>query len=64
MMAEANALNLAVIPWTVNETADIARLMDWGVAGLISDYPKRVLTALRQRQQAQLTRQDLPDSYF
>ena len=64
MMQEAQALGLAVIPWTVNEEADIIRLMDWGVAGLISDYPKRVLDILRQRQQASLTKQDLPDSYF
>ncbi|MGH1334727.1 MAG: glycerophosphodiester phosphodiesterase family protein [Aureispira sp.] len=64
MMEEAHHLGLAVIPWTVNEEADIVRLMDWGVAGLISDYPKRVLDVLRKRQQASLSKLDLPDSYF
>jgi glycerophosphoryl diester phosphodiesterase len=32
-----------VIPWTVNEQADIRRLIAWGVDGIISDYPERVL---------------------
>ena len=38
---EARALGLAVLPWTVNEPADMARLIDWGVDGLITDYPDR-----------------------
>jgi glycerophosphoryl diester phosphodiesterase len=36
---EARALGLFVLPWTVNEPADMRRLMDWGVDGLISDRP-------------------------
>jgi glycerophosphoryl diester phosphodiesterase len=40
-LAEAKALGLQVIPWTVNETADIERLMALGVDGLITDYPDR-----------------------
>jgi glycerophosphoryl diester phosphodiesterase len=38
---EARALGLRVLPWTVNEPADMARLIDWGVDGLITDYPDR-----------------------
>lgn len=34
---------IAVIPWTVNEAADICRLIAWGVDGLITDYPDRAL---------------------
>jgi glycerophosphoryl diester phosphodiesterase len=32
---------MKVIPWTVNERADMDRLLDWGVDGLITDYPNR-----------------------
>jgi glycerophosphoryl diester phosphodiesterase len=34
-------LGIKVIPWTVNEVADMQKLVDWGVDGLISDYPDR-----------------------
>lgn len=37
------ALNVAVIPWTVNKPAAICRLLAWGVDGMISDYPDRVI---------------------
>lgn len=40
---EAGRLGLKVIPWTVNDPAEMARLMDWGVAGLISDRPDLAL---------------------
>lgn len=36
--------NIQVIPWTVNETTDMQKLLDWGVDGLITDYPDRALT--------------------
>lgn len=48
-LAEARALGLRVIPWTVNDPADIARLVAWGVDGIISDYPERVVQALPPR---------------
>ncbi|MEJ5183944.1 MAG: glycerophosphodiester phosphodiesterase family protein [Rectinemataceae bacterium] len=28
-----------VLPWTVNAPADMARLLEWGVTGLITDFP-------------------------
>lgn len=49
MLAEARALGLAVIPWTVNEPADIAAMMDLGVDGLISDRPDRVREEMKRR---------------
>jgi glycerophosphoryl diester phosphodiesterase len=34
---------MKVIPWTVNEVEDIEKMIDWGVDGIISDYPNRVI---------------------
>jgi glycerophosphoryl diester phosphodiesterase len=39
LLKEAHALGLKVIPWTVNQTEDMARLIDWGADGLITDRP-------------------------
>lgn len=44
--AAARRLGLKVIPWTVNDPADIRRMLELGVDGLISDYPDRVRAAL------------------
>jgi glycerophosphoryl diester phosphodiesterase len=44
---EAQALGLQVVPWTVNDPADMARLLAWKVDGLITDHPDRAL-ALRR----------------
>ena len=46
LLAEARALGLKVIPWTVNERPVMERLMDWGVDGIISDYPDRLRAAM------------------
>ncbi len=43
---EAHALGLSVIPWTVNEPADMERVVGWGVDGMISDYPDRLRAVL------------------
>jgi glycerophosphoryl diester phosphodiesterase len=45
-VAEARALGLKVIPWTVNEPADMDRLIAMGVDGIISDYPDRLRAVL------------------
>lgn len=49
LLAEARALGLQVVPWTVNDPAVIERLLDWRVDGLISDYPDRVRAAMGRR---------------
>jgi len=46
---EALELGLQVIPWTVNETADMERLIDRGVHGLITDRPDRLRLVMSQR---------------
>ncbi len=39
---EAHRLGLKVVVWTVNDPGDIARMIDYGVDGIISDYPDRL----------------------
>jgi glycerophosphoryl diester phosphodiesterase len=48
-VGEAHALGLKVLPWTVNEPADMARLIDWRVDGLITDYPDRLRKVMAQK---------------
>ncbi|TNF60689.1 MAG: glycerophosphodiester phosphodiesterase [Burkholderiales bacterium] len=49
LIARAGRLGLQVIPWTVNEVTDMERLLDWGVDGIITDYPDRLRTLMAQR---------------
>jgi len=46
LVAEAHTLGLKVVPWTVNTTADMARIVDMKVDGLITDYPDRARDVL------------------
>lgn len=39
---QAHELGLAVNAWTVNDPDDIARMVAWGIDGIITDYPARV----------------------
>jgi glycerophosphoryl diester phosphodiesterase len=47
-IAEAHALGLLVIPWTVNRPQDMRRLLGWRVDGLISDRPDLARTVLAE----------------
>ena len=55
-LKEAKALGITVMPWTVNEPAHIARMLDLGVDGIISDRPDRVRAEMQRRGMA------LPDA--
>ena len=49
LLAEAHSLGLLVLPWTVNDPRDIARLVDWKIDGIITDYPDRARSVLAQK---------------
>ena len=49
LRAEAKALGVSVIPWTVNDPAMMNKLLDMGVDGIISDRPDLVQLELRKR---------------
>ena len=46
-----------MIPWTVNNPADLDRLLQWGVDGIITDFPDRL------RERMQLRGMALPRAY-
>ncbi|MVN76244.1 glycerophosphodiester phosphodiesterase [Hymenobacter sp. HMF4947] len=37
---------LRIVPWTVNELLDMTCTIEWGVAGITTDYPDRLLSLL------------------
>jgi len=46
---QAHDLGIQVLAWTVNEPADIARALDLGVDGIVSDRPDLVRTEMARR---------------
>jgi glycerophosphoryl diester phosphodiesterase len=46
---EAQSLGLKVLPWTVNQRADMARLIDWKVDGIITDDPAVLRDLMAER---------------
>jgi glycerophosphoryl diester phosphodiesterase len=48
LVREAQELGLQVIPWTVNDPADMRRIVSWGVDGMISDHPERLRAVLQE----------------
>ncbi|MEV0677079.1 glycerophosphodiester phosphodiesterase family protein [Actinosynnema sp. NPDC050436] len=49
LVQEAHRHHLKVVPWTVDDPATVHKLVDDGVDGIITDYPDRVRTVLRDR---------------
>lgn len=48
-VAEAHALGLGVLPWTVNAAGDMERMLGIGVDGIITDRPDRLRSILAAR---------------
>ncbi|MGL5003620.1 MAG: glycerophosphodiester phosphodiesterase family protein, partial [Casimicrobium sp.] len=48
LVRETQTLGLKLIPWTVNEVADMKRLIEWKVDGIITDYPDRLREVMKQ----------------
>ena len=46
---EAQQAGLKVVVWTVNAPRDIARMLDFGVDGIISDYPDQLRRIVAER---------------
>lgn len=49
VVADAHALGLSVIPWTVNDPENMERAIGLGVDGLITDYPDRLRSVLESK---------------
>jgi glycerophosphoryl diester phosphodiesterase len=49
LVADLHRAGVLVHVWTVNETADMERLLDWGVDGLVTDRPDRLAELLHRR---------------
>jgi glycerophosphoryl diester phosphodiesterase len=45
LVRRAHDAGLKVNVWTVNQPADMRRLIAWDVDGIFSDYPERVVAA-------------------
>jgi len=45
-IAYLQSKNMKVIPWTVNTTADMSKMISWNVDGIITDYPDSLLSIL------------------
>lgn len=48
-LKEAQDLGLRVVVWTVNDPADMASLIDFGVDGIITDYPDRARRVMAEK---------------
>ncbi len=48
-IAAARERHLPIVPWTINEEADLKRMIDLGMDGINTDYPERLLQLLSQR---------------
>jgi glycerophosphoryl diester phosphodiesterase len=50
-VAYCHALGIKVVPWTVDEPEDIKRMAAAGVDAIISNYPDRLISIIREKNQ-------------
>ncbi|NQZ76993.1 MAG: glycerophosphodiester phosphodiesterase [Ekhidna sp.] len=50
IIGEIRSAGMKVIPWTVNEVTDMEQLIEWGVDGIITDYPDRAQIATKSNE--------------
>ena len=48
-VAYCHGLGIKVVPWTVDEPDDIARMVEVGSDAIISNYPDRLISVVRER---------------
>jgi len=48
-VARLAARGIKIVPWTVNEPAEMKKLIRWGVHGIITDRPDTLLALLGRR---------------
>lgn len=48
LVAACRAKGLKIIPWTINETADMERMKTFGLDGIITDYPDRAVQVFKE----------------
>lgn len=49
LVSYCHKLGIKIIPWTVNQIPVMRKLIRWGVDGIITDYPDRLLNIAKSR---------------
>ncbi|REF01192.1 glycerophosphodiester phosphodiesterase family protein [Thermomonospora umbrina] len=49
MVGRAHRMGIKVVPWTIDDEATMAKLIDDGVDGIITDYPDRLRKLMAER---------------
>jgi len=49
LIRDLHRQGLKVHVWTINDRADMARLLDWGVDGILSDYPDVLAEVMHEK---------------
>jgi len=48
LIKDVHARGMQIIPWTVNEITEMQKLIEWGVDGIITDYPDRAIQLIKK----------------